>query len=128
MDVLFFSLTLVAFPGSPFKRYAMGQTDVVGTCRQKSLVYAMMTEIAFAGNIFFSVKCNGVIGTGIDTRPASRTLLVIQNHNTVFSFADCLHRTGICTRGIIAVPADIHVINKIQLAINNFRSIFGNMD
>jgi hypothetical protein len=106
----------------------MSQTHVVGAGRQKPPVDAMMTEIALAGNIFFRVECNGFIRTGVDTRLAACALLVIQDHNTVFSFADGLHRTGLGTSGIIAVPADIYVKNKIQLAINNFRSILANID
>ena len=106
--------------------YAMCQTNIVGAGRDKSLVYPMMAEVALLGDAFIFIKCDGIIGAGIDTRLATGAQVVIHDDNAVFSFADSFFRTGFCTRGIITVPAPIDLKVKIQFSVNQFGSIFLN--
>ena len=49
----------------------MSGADIVGAGRDKPLVYAMVTEIAFIGDIPVIIKGDGIIGAGIDTRLAA---------------------------------------------------------
>jgi hypothetical protein len=91
----------------------MGQTDIVCTGWDKPLVHSLVAKVTFLRDVFILVKCDGVVWALPNTRPASCALFIIHHHNTIWPFFDGLFRTGLCTRGIIAVPANIHMKDKI---------------
>lgn len=49
----------------------MRRTDIVGTGRDKPLVYAMVAEVTFVGDVPIIIKGNGIIRTGVDARLAT---------------------------------------------------------
>ena len=83
---------------------AMGRAHVVGTGRQKPLIHPVVAEVALPGHGLISVEVDGAIGTRIDARPAPRTFLALKYDDSVAPLEDGLHRTGLGTGRIIAVP------------------------
>jgi hypothetical protein len=111
-----------------FKTDAMGRTDIVGAGRHKPGIYAMMTQVALAGDCLLIVEGYRVIGACLYTNLTARALRLIQNHDSVGSFADCIRRAGIGTRRIIAVPAYIYLVDKIEFARNHPGAVFPHPD
>jgi hypothetical protein len=105
---------------------AMRQTDIVGAGGDESLVYTVMAEVAFLGDAFVFIKCDGIVGAGIDTRLTTGAQIVIHDDNVVLSFADSFLRTGFGTRGIITVAAPVDLKDKIQFSVNQSGSILLN--
>jgi hypothetical protein len=102
---------------------AVGQTHIVGACGDKPLIHPMVTEVTFLRNAFTLVKSDGVVGACIDTGLAASAFLVIYDHDTVVSFADCLFRARIGARGVIAVPAYGHSKKEIRFSFDYLGSI-----
>ena len=103
---------------------AMREADIVRACRDKALIYPVMTEVALPGNIFILVIRNDIIRTCFDTGPAPGALVVVHDHNAVFPFYDSFFGTGLRTRRIITVPANINVKNEIHFAVDYPRAFF----
>ena len=104
----------------------MSRTDIVGTGGDKPPIHPMMAEITFLSDYFILVKGYGIIWTFLDTGLTPGTHSVIHDDNTVFSFADGCLRAGLGTGWFIAVPADIHLKSKIQVAVHETGPIFLN--
>jgi len=64
---------------------AMGETDIIGTGRDESLINPVMTEVALPGNALILIKSNGIVGTYLYASLASRAFFVVHDHNPVFS-------------------------------------------
>jgi hypothetical protein len=79
----------------------------------------MMTKVALLGDTFLVVKVNGIIGANLDTCLATRTRLIIHNHDTIGSFANRLFGTGANAGRFIAVSAQIDLENKIELSVDH---------
>jgi hypothetical protein len=106
---------------------AMCRTDIVGTGGNKPLVYPLVAKITLLGNGFTLVKCNGVVRTFFDATPTSGAEIVIHDNYAVWPFADGFFRTGLDTRGILAMAANVDLKGKIQFAINQTWSFFLNV-
>ena len=104
----------------------MCQTNIVSAGGNKPLVNPVMAEIAFLCNTDFIVKGYGIVRACIDAGLASSAQIVIHDDNIVLSLADGLFWTSFGTRGIVAVPANVDVIAKIQFAVYHSRTIFTN--
>jgi hypothetical protein len=70
-------------------------------------------------NVFYGIITDSLVRTGINAKLTPRTFLPIQNHNAIVSFENGLIRTGIHTRRLITMPADIHMKNKIQFILDH---------
>ena len=106
------------------KKDTVCRADVVCTRRQKSLIHPVMTEVAFLGDTLIRVKGYGIVRAGLYTQFTSGTLIIVHDNNTVFPFGNGLFRACINTGGIVAVPAYIHLKNKIQLSVNHVWTVF----
>ena len=45
---------------------AVRQADIVGAGRDEPLFYPVVTEVAFVGDALCVVKCDGIVGAGVD--------------------------------------------------------------
>ena len=107
---------------------AMGRTYVVGTCRQEPVIHPVVAEVALLGHALISVKVDGIIGTRIDARPTPRTLLALENDDSVVPLGDGLHRTCLGTGRIIAVPTNSNAEGKIEAAFSAMRPLLSDLD
>ena len=110
------------------KSDATGQTDIVRTNRQKPVIDAVVTEIAFSGDAVFFIKINGTVRARVDARFASSAQCVIQNNDSVFSFNDRPVRANIHTGGVLTMPAEVHLKQKVESVRYYFRSDLQNRD
>jgi hypothetical protein len=104
----------------------MCRTDIVGTGGNKPPVHPVIAEITLLCDGFILVKPNGIIGACFDTSLTAVTQAIIHDNNAVFSFADGFFRTGLGTRGIIAMPAYADIKDKIQFTVNQSGAVFLN--
>ena len=104
----------------------MCRTDVVGTGGNKPLVHPVIAEITLLCDGFILVKLNGIVWACFDAGLTSGAQVILHDYNAVFSFADGFFGTGLGTRGIIAMPAQVDMIGKIQFAVNQTGAIFLN--
>ena len=62
---------------------AVGQTDIIGASRNKSVIYPVMTQVAFLGDLVLLIKGNCIIGAGIQTCLTAAALRLIQDHDAI---------------------------------------------
>jgi hypothetical protein len=98
-----------------YKMDAMSQTDVIGTCRNKAIIYPVVTEVALLCNSFVLIKGNGPVGTGFKTKGTPRAPVFMQHHDTVLSLRYGLFGTHGHAGRIVTVFADIDLKSKIHL-------------
>ncbi len=72
------------------------------------------------------IKLNGIVGARFDTGLTSGAQVILHDNNAVFSFADGFFGTGLDTREIIAMPAQVDIKGKIQFAVDQTGAIFLN--
>jgi hypothetical protein len=102
-----------------FEMDAMGQTDIIGTCRKEPSLDPMVAKVALLGHLFFLIEINGVVGTCIDTTSATGADSFIQHDDAIASFFDGVFRARIPTRRVIAVPASVDTIDIFPFAIDH---------
>jgi hypothetical protein len=103
---------------------AMRQANIIRASRHKPLVYSVMTQVALLGDAFCFIISNGVVRACIDAGPAPGTQIVIQDDQAVLPFTDGRFRTGLNTRGGVAVSAKVDAKYKFSLIIAPPRSVF----
>ena len=96
------------------KTDAVRRTDIVGAGRDEPLVYAVVTEVAFVGDVPRIIKIDGIIGAGIDTGLAAGAQIVIHDDNAVVALLDGFLRAHVGTGGIVAMPAQVHPKAEFQ--------------
>ena len=106
------------------KIYTVRQANIIRASRHKPLVYSVMTQVALLGDAFCFIISNGVVRAGIDAGPAPGTQIVIQDDQAVLPFTDGRFRTGLNTRGGVAVSAKVDAKYKFSLIIAPPRSVF----
>ena len=97
---------------------AMSGTDIVGAGRDESLIYAMVAQVTFVGDVLAMIIGDGIIGTCVDARLTTGAQIVIHDDNAVVALLDGFLRTHVGTGGIIAMPAQVHPKAEIQFSIN----------
>jgi hypothetical protein len=107
---------------------AMGQTDTISTGGQKSSIDPVMAQVAFRCHSLIAVEGNNMIGTCVNAEPASDAFLLIQDDDAVIPLRDRLLGAGFDAVRFDAVPAGIHLIDKIQCISHHPRTVFGDMD
>lgn len=101
----------------------VGETDIIGTGRIKALINPVMAEIALGHGLVFIVKANGMVRTFIDAELTPGAFLVVKDDDPIFPFHDGFHWTGLCTGRFIAVLADVHTPNEIELPVHDLWTI-----
>jgi len=97
---------------------AMRQTDIVGAGRDKPLIYPVVAQVAFVGDVSVMVECDGTVRAGVDAGPAAGAQIVIHDDDTVIALADRLLRADVGTGGIVAMPAKVYPKFKGRFIIN----------
>ena len=87
----------------------------------------MVTEIALVGDALVVVKCDSIVGAGVNTGPASGAQIIIHDDNAVIALVDRLLRADIGTGGIIAVTAQVHLEDKFRFVIYQPGAILRNI-
>ena len=100
------------------KMDAMRQADIVGAGRDKTLIYPVVAQVAFVGDVSVMVECDGIVRAGVDTGLAPGAQIVIHDDDAVSALADRLFRADIGTGGIVTVPAEVYLKFKLRFAIN----------
>jgi hypothetical protein len=126
IKVLFIDLSLNVIRVSEID--AMGKTNIVGTSGDKSVVHPVITKVTLYCHVSFHIKGHGVVWTSLNTELASCAFLFFHEHNTVIPSCNGLFRTDLHTCGRIAVHADIHLKYENRSAINEFGTVFQNID
>jgi len=97
---------------------AVRQADIVGTGRDKALIYPVMAQVAFVGDVLVRVEGDGIVRAGVNTGLAPGAQIVIHDDDAVIALADRLFRADIGTGGIIAMPAEVHLEHKLRFSID----------
>jgi hypothetical protein len=119
---LFFNLIRIA------EIDAVRKANIVGTCRDKSVVHPMGTEIALPGNLICRIKFNGVKRAFLDTEPASTAFFIIQENNPVVPLENGLLRTDLSAWRIVTVLTDRYMEDEIQLPFDDLGALFQDLD
>ena len=104
----------------------MRQADIVGAGRNEPLINPMVAEVTLVGDVFVIVKRDGIVGTGLDTGLASGAQFIIHDDNAVIALSDRFLRADVCTGGIVAMPAQVHLKYKHRFIINQPGTILFN--
>jgi len=104
----------------------MCQTDIVGTGRDEPLINPVVAEVTLIGDVLVLVIGDGIVGTCVDTRLTAGAQVVIHDDNAVITLAYRFFRADICTGGIVAMPAQVHLKTKFQLIIHQPGAILFN--
>ena len=104
----------------------MSQADIVGAGRDESLIYPVVAEVAFAGDVLVIVICDGIIGAGVDAGLTTGAQIVIHDDNAVIALANRLLRANVRAGGIVAMAAQIYLKAKFQFIIDPPGAIFFN--
>ena len=92
---------------------AVGQTDIICTCREEPLINPLITQITFSGDVLLRLKDDSPERTGCYTGLTACAVFLIQNDNSIFSLGNRFYRTNFGTRGTLAVLADADTKNRI---------------
>ena len=107
---------------------AVGQTHIVGTGRDESIVHPVMTEVTLFCHVFLFVKGNGKVRAGIHTKSTAGARLFIQNHDTVTPLFNGFLWATVHTRGFIAVLTNIRLKHDIRFLVNDAETPFKDID
>ena len=91
----------------------MRRADVIRTSRDESVFNSVMTKVALLRNTLVLVKINGIIWAGLDACLAPVTQIIIHYDDPIGSLAYRRFGTGVNTGGLIAMPAQINMENKV---------------
>ena len=106
----------------------MSQADVVGAGRDESLIYPVVAEVAFAGDVLVMVIWDGIIGACVDAGLTTGAQIVIHDDNAVIALANRLLRANVRAGGIVAMAAQVYLKYKLQFIINPPGAILSNGD
>jgi hypothetical protein len=101
----------------------MGKTYIIGAGRYEAVVNPLITEIAFPGDPVFMVKSNGAIGAFINAGLTPGTFIRVKHYDPVLPFKYNRFRACFRTGRIITVPAQVDMINELQLAVCFFGAL-----
>jgi hypothetical protein len=107
---------------------AVCQAYIVGTGGDKSVVHPLVTKVALFGCVLLGIKGNGMVRTGIHTKPAAGARFFVQDHNSVIPMHNGFNRATAHAWGIIAVSAYIHLKYTIRFVVSGAEIFFGNLD
>jgi len=107
---------------------AMGQADIVGAGRQKTVVDAVVAEVALAGDAFQRIEFDGIVGAGWQTCLAAGALIHIEHHDAVAALRNGLIRAGVRTGRFVTMPAEVYAKSEIQFAVYFTRTILAHRD
>jgi len=83
----------------------MRQAHIICASRYESLIYPVITEIAFERRPSRIIETNCAVGARFDTGLTSRALVTVEDDNSVFSLSDGLLGARVNARRIVAVAA-----------------------
>ena len=67
------------------KMDAMGEADIIGTGRDKSLINPVMTEVTLPGNAHIFIESDGIVGAYLYADLAPGAFFVVHGNNSIFS-------------------------------------------
>jgi hypothetical protein len=102
---------------------AVGEADVVGTGRIKSVIHPMMAEITFGCNLFLIVIANGMVRAFVDAKLTPVAFFVVKDDDPVSPLRYGFQWACLYTGRLIAVPTDIHTPHEVELPVHQFRAI-----
>jgi hypothetical protein len=107
-----------------FKTYTVSRADIIRAGRDKSPIHPVMADVALLGDISVRVIRNGVVRTLLNAGLTPGTHIVVHNDDAVASFDDGLYRTGLGTRRLVAVPAQVDLKCELRLIIDPPWAVF----